>query len=65
MDEKKKLFAIRMVTDGALEAYDHVSLIDDMYDRNHLGQIFGGNEIIGVKEDVPSILFLCDEMERV
>ena len=77
MDEKKKWnpgadekfmkkfwFAIRMVEDGALEAYDDVSL-HDRYDRNHVVQNVGGNEIIDVNGDITSSSFLNDEMERV
>lgn len=60
---KNDLVTIRMMEDGVLEAHDDVSLINDRYNRHYVGQIVGGNRIIGLKGDNTSSLFLCDEME--
>jgi len=52
MDSKEKAkywFAIRMVEDGALEAYVDVSLNNDTYPKTDVCKMINGNDVVGVK----------------
>ena len=47
--KNKYRFAVRMVEDGILEAFEDVRLSDDTYDTCHVIRMITGKDIIGVK----------------
>ena len=47
--KKKYHLAVRMVEDGALEAFEDVSLNNETYERNFVLCMVSGDDIIGVK----------------
>ena len=52
MDSKEKAkyrFAIRMVEDGALEAYEDVNLNNDTYPKTDVCKMINGNDVVEVK----------------
>ena len=54
--KKKFRLAVRMVEDGALEAFEDVSLNNETYARNFVLRMVSGDDIIGVKGVVQSSL---------
>ncbi len=52
VDSKEKAkyrFAIRMVEDGALEAYEDVNLNNDTFPKSNVFKMINGNDVVGVK----------------
>ena len=47
--KKKFCLAVRMVEDGALEAFEDVSLNNETYARNFVLCMVSGDDVVGVK----------------
>ena len=63
MDSKEKAkyrFAIRMVEDGALEAYEDVNLNHDTYPKTDVCKMINGNDVVGVKGKLASSVLNYD-----
>ena len=54
---KKYRFAVRMVEDGTLEAYDEVCLTNDSYPVHNVVRMVDGTDIVGMKGDLASSIF--------
>ncbi len=61
--KSKYRFAVRMVEDGTLEAFEDVRLTDDTYDLHHVIKMVTGKDIIGVK-GVAHLSMLDDGMSK-